>query len=97
MKRERLPTTPGEILKKGYLTPLNLTQRQVADNLGVDIKVINRIANGRTSVTPEMAIKLGAAFDTTPEFWLNAQIAVDLYHAQKTSRKLPKCMLGKAS
>ena len=48
-----------------------------------------RIVNGRTSVTAEMALKLAATFRTTPEFWLNAQKAVDLYNASARIRKLP--------
>lgn len=91
MKRE--PTTPGEILDEEYLAPLGMTQKELADHLGCDIKVINRIVNGRTSVSAEMAVKLGAAFRTTPEFWLNAQKAVDLYRAEKKLGKLPSPLL----
>ena len=65
MKR-RQPTSPGEILREEFLVPLELTQRALADSLGCDVKVVNRIVNGRTSVSAEMAIKLGAAFRTTP-------------------------------
>ncbi len=81
-KFNRRPTGPGEILKEEFLLPLDLTQKVLADHLEVDIKVINRLINGKTSVSSELALKLGAAFDTTPEFWLNAQLAVDLYDAQ---------------
>lgn len=49
----------------------------MAESLGCDVKVVNRIVNGRTSVSAEMALKLGAAFRTTAEFWLNAQKASD--------------------
>lgn len=90
MDRHREPTTPGEILREEYLVPLALTQKQLADHLGCDIKVINRIVNGRTGVTTEMALKLGAAFRTTPEFWLNAQKAVDLYQAAAKFSELPE-------
>ena len=69
------PTRPGEILREEFLVPLGMTQKELADHLGCDVKVVNRIVNGRTSVTAEMALKLGAAFGTTPEFWLNAQKA----------------------
>ena len=86
----REPTTPGEILKEDFLIPLDMKQGQLATHLGCDVKVINRIVNGRTSVTAEMALKLGAAFNTTPEFWLNAQKAVDLYKAAKKIKHLPK-------
>ena len=89
MTRRRPPTRPGEILHEEFLLPLGMTQKQIADHVGCDVKVINRIVNGRTSVTAEMALKLAAAFRTTPEFWLNAQKAVDLYHASARIPKLP--------
>ncbi|MDA2937969.1 HigA family addiction module antitoxin [Acidobacteria bacterium AH-259-A15] len=88
---KRVRTTPGEILKEEFLAPLKLSQKQLADHLGCDFKVINRIVNGKSSVTPEMAIRLAHAFDTTPDFWLNAQKAVDIYKAdQKLRSHLPK-------
>jgi antitoxin HigA-1 len=93
MLRKREPTTPGEILREEFLKPLGLTQRQLADHLGCEVKVINRIINSRTSVTPEMALKLGAAFRTSPEFWLNAQKAVDLYRAAEALGALPEPLL----
>jgi antitoxin HigA-1 len=86
----RPPTTPGEILKEEFLTPLEMTQKQLADHIGCDVKVINRLVNDRTSVTAEMALKLGATFRTTPGFWLNAQKAVDLYRASLRMKKLPE-------
>ncbi len=92
-RRQRKPTSPGEILKEEFLVPLGMTQKQLADHLGCDVKVINRLVNGRTSVTAEMALKLGATFRTTPEFWLNAQKAVDLYLAANKVEKLPKPVL----
>jgi addiction module HigA family antidote len=91
--RRRKPTTPGEILREEFLLPLGMTQRQLAGHLGCDLKVINRIINGRTSVTAEMALKLGAAFRTSPEFWLNAQKAIDLHQAARHLSSLPKPLL----
>jgi antitoxin HigA-1 len=93
MKKQRKPTGPGEILREEFLIPLALTQRQVAESLGCDVKVVNRIVNGRTSVSAEMALKLGAAFRTTPEFWLNAQKAVDLHEAARRLTGLPRPLL----
>jgi addiction module HigA family antidote len=86
----RKPTTPGEILDEEFLQPLGMSQRELADHIGCDVKVVNRIVNGRTSVTAEMALKLGASFQTSPDFWLNAQTAVDLYEARSHLRRLPK-------
>jgi len=90
MKIQRNLTTPGEILSEEYLGPLGMTQKQLADHIGCDVKVINRIVNGRSSVTAEMALKLAAAFRTSPQFWLNAQLAVDIYAASKKLKKMPR-------
>jgi addiction module HigA family antidote len=91
MKFRRKPTTPGEILSEEFIKPLGITQKHLADHLKCDVKVINRIVNDRASLTAEMAIKLAAALKTTPEFWMNAQQAVDVYHANKALGKhLPK-------
>jgi addiction module HigA family antidote len=92
MKR-REPTSPGEILREEFLAPLGMTQRELADHLGCDVKVVNRIVNGRTSVSAEMALRLGAAFRMSPEFWLNAQKAVDLFRAERSVSKLPSPVL----
>jgi addiction module HigA family antidote len=86
----RRPTTPGEILSEEFLKPLGMTQKALADHIGQDVKVVNRIVNGRTSVTAEMALKLAASFRTSPEFWLNAQKAIELFEARIHLRRLPK-------
>ena len=69
---------------------LGLTQKELGDHIGCDLKVINRIVNGRSAVTAEMAVRLGAALGTTAEFWLNAQQAVDLYQVSARVKSLPK-------
>lgn len=91
-KLTRKPTSPGEILQEEFLTPLGLTQKRLADHIGCDLKVINRIVNGRSAVSAEMAFRLGAALGTTPEFWLNAQQAVDLFQASERMKGLPKAI-----
>jgi antitoxin HigA-1 len=93
---KRAPTSPGEILNHEYLKPLKLTQRQLADHLGCDVKVINRIVNGRSALTAGMAIKLAAAFKTSPEFWLAAQEAVDIWRARNRIKQLPDSLLATA-
>ena len=90
VKRE--PTTPGQILKEEFLSELGVSQKKLAEHIGCDIKVINRIINNRTSVTAEMAVKLASAFNTSPQFWLNAQQAVDIYNALKEMKSLPRPM-----
>jgi len=92
-RTHRKPTSPGEILREEFLLPLGMTQQALATHLGCDVKVINRIVNGRSAVTAAMALKLGAAFRTSPEFWLNAQEAVDLYVAASRLSELPAPLL----
>ena len=76
------------LLKVGV--PLRLTQKQLADHIGCDVKVINRIINNRSSVSTEMAVTLAFALQTTPEYWLNAQQAVDVYRARQKIMKIPE-------
>lgn len=78
----RAPTSPGEILLEEWLKPMNLTQLALAKKMGVDIQLVNGIVNGRRSVTAKTALLLAKVLKTTPEFWLNAQMAGDLWHAQ---------------
>jgi len=73
------PTSPGEILSEDFLKTLGISQKQLAELLGCDYKILNRIVNEQPNVTPEIATKLAAAFDTTPDFWLNAQMTLEKY------------------
>ena len=75
------PTSPGEILREEFLVPLRITQKQLAHHIGCDLKVIDRIVNEKTQPTPKIAIKLAATFNTSADFWLNSQNALDLYQA----------------
>jgi len=70
-----------------------MAQKELADHIDCDVKVINRLVNGRTSLSAEMVLKLGATFRTSPEFWLNAQKAVDLFLADANISKLPRPVL----
>lgn len=83
------------VLHEEFLAPSKPTQKQIADPVGCDVKVVSRLVNGRTSITAEMALKLGAALGTTPEFWLNAQQAVDLFSA-RGAMKVLLCRIKKA-
>ncbi len=91
----RKPTTPGEILYEEFLKPLELTQKELAEHIGCDYKVINRIVNEKASVSPEIAVKLAGAFDTSPDFWLNAQIAFDLWKLGSSKPKVPSLLRKK--
>ena len=78
----RSPTLPGEIVVEEWLRPAKMTQLDLAKKMGVDIQLVNGIVNGRRSVTAKAALLLAKGLKTTPELWLNAQMAVDLWRAQ---------------
>lgn len=80
------PAHPGEILREMYLKPMNVTITQAADALGVSRKHISAIVNGRAPVTPDMAMRLAAAFSTEAALWINLQAQHDLW---VVSRKAP--------
>ncbi|MCB9667422.1 MAG: HigA family addiction module antidote protein [Myxococcales bacterium] len=82
LPKHRPPVTPGEILREEYLTPLGMTQSELAKRMGVGVQTVNLLVNDRRSVTAETAVRLGHVFRTSPQFWMNAQVACDLWHAQ---------------
>jgi len=77
----RRPTHPGEMLREDYLPDYGLTVAGLADALGVSRQTVNELLRERRSLSPEMALRLSRLFGNTPEFWLNAQRAVDLWDA----------------
>jgi antitoxin HigA-1 len=85
---ERPPTPPGEMLLEEFLKPLGMTQSELAERIGVSYVRLNEIVNGRRGVTPSTALRLAKALGTTPDFWLNSQLAVDLYVASHDEEEL---------
>lgn len=81
------PTHPGEILLQEFLTPLDLSQRDLADGIGVPYQRVNELVNGRRGLTPATALRLAKFFGTTPDLWMNLQLRWDLYHAQETEAR----------
>ena len=86
----RRPTHPGNIIKEDYLLPLAITIKDMADTLGVSRKTLSKIINEKGAITPDMALRLSRAFDTTPVFWLNLQKNYDLWHAETASKEWQK-------
>ncbi len=82
------PPHPGEIIKSLCLEPLGLTITEAAKALGVSRKTLSSIINGRASISPEMAVRLSIAFNTTSESWLNQQTQYDLWHAEQGRKRL---------
>jgi len=83
--RTRPPAHPGGILKRQYLEPLGLGIARAALALGVSRKTLSKILHERGAVTPDMALRLARAFQTTPELWLNLQRNYDLWQAAHRS------------
>ena len=80
------PPHPGEIIKELCLDPLGLSVTEAADALGVSRKTLSAILNGRAGISPEMAVRLSIAFDTSAESWLNQQTQNELWHAEQVRR-----------
>jgi addiction module HigA family antidote len=75
------------MLREDFLTDYGLTVSKLAKALGVSRQTINELLRERRALTPEMALRLARLFGNTPEFWLNAQRAVDLWDAEKALKK----------
>jgi len=81
------PTHPGEMLREDFLPDYGLTVASFAKAVGVSRQTVNELLRERRAVSPEMALRLARLFGNTPEFWLNAQRAVDLWEATKAIKK----------
>ena len=84
LPKNRPPTHPGEILRKDFLEPLGLSQKEVAARMGVSYVRFNELVTGKRGVTPDTALRLARVFGTTPEFWLNGQRNLDLWLAMNS-------------
>lgn len=80
-KRKVRPIHPGEMLREDFLPDYGLTVSALAEALGVSRQTVNELLRERRTVSPEMALRLSRLFGNSPEFWINAQRAVDLWDA----------------
>jgi len=90
LPKHRSPTHPGAMLKAEFLEPMGLTQRELADGILVPFQRVNELVNGRRGITPSTALRLSRFFGNTPEFWMNLQLAWDLYHVQRNEADVLK-------
>lgn len=88
MKTMHDPPHPGEILRALCLEPRGITVTAAAEALGVSRKTLSAILNGRAGITPEMAVRLSIALDTTAESWLTQQLQYDLWRAERKRKRL---------
>lgn len=82
------PPHPGEMLKELCLEPLDLSVTDAAKALGVTRKTLSAILNGNAGISPEMAIRLSIAFNTSAESWMNQQSQYELWQAEQHRKKL---------
>ncbi len=78
LPENRIPTHPGEVLLEEFLIPMGISQVNLARHLGIPVQRVNEIVRGKRGVTPDTAWLLAQAFGTTPQFWMNLQVAYDL-------------------
>jgi addiction module HigA family antidote len=81
------PPHPGAVLKEIYLKHTKISVTEIARHLEVDRKTISRIVNARSSITAEMALRIGKLLGTSPEMWLGMQQDYDLWQASNAHRK----------
>ena len=86
-ERKVRPTHPGEMLREDFLPDYGLTVSSFAKALGVSRQTVNELLRERRAVSPSMALCLSRLFGTSPDFWLNAQRAVDLWDAERSIKK----------
>ncbi len=79
LPQNRPPVSPGEVLLEEFLKPLGLTQRALAQALGIPYQRVNEIIQGKRAITVDTALRLAKFFGTSPEVWLNLQQRVDFY------------------
>jgi addiction module HigA family antidote len=81
---DRAPTHPGEMLLEEFLTPMGLSQRDLALGIRVPYQRVNELVNGKRGVTPSTALRLARYFGNSPGFWLSLQHRWDLYQAERS-------------
>jgi len=77
---KRKPFSPGEILLEEFMQPYKLTQNELARRLYITRRRVNEIINGKRSITPDTALRLGKLFRMSPDYWLNLQIKLDIWN-----------------
>ena len=82
------PAHPGEIVRHACLDALGMSVTAGAEALGVTRQALNNVVNGKSGISPDMAIRLSKAFGSTPETWLQMQLAYDLAQARKREKQI---------
>jgi addiction module HigA family antidote len=98
----RRPVHAGEILREEFLEPMGLSQVELADRLGIPFQRVNMIVREKRAVTPDTALRLSRLFGTTVDFWMNLQLACDVYDAEhspeaKSIQKIERLKMAERS
>jgi len=84
----REPTHPGEMLLEEFLSPMEITQKELADAIHVPYQRVNELVNQKRGVTPSTALRLARFFGVSADYWLNLQVRWDLYKAQQSEKEV---------
>ncbi|RKZ93103.1 MAG: addiction module antidote protein, HigA family [Gammaproteobacteria bacterium] len=87
---KRQPVSVGEMLKEEFLIPMNITQDQLANAMGVGRKTVNELCNNRRAITADTALILATVFGNSAEFWMNLQQRNELWNALNTPDRLKR-------
>ena len=87
---KRQPVSVGEMLKEEFLIPMNITQNQLANAMGVGRKTVNELCNNRRAITADTALILATVFGNSAEFWMNLQQRNELWNALNTPDRLKR-------
>jgi antitoxin HigA-1 len=81
----RTPLHPGHFLESRFLVPLEISQTDLANALGVSRRRVNELVRGRRAITPDTAMRLATYFGTDPMFWMHLQLAWDMHAAARNA------------
>lgn len=82
------PPHPGGVLLRQWISPVGISITEAAKRLGVSRKALSELVNEHTGISPEMAVRLSMALDTSSELWMNMQSSYDLWRAEQGRNKL---------
>lgn len=86
-RMKRAPTRAGEVLLEEFLGPLGMSQAEAARRMGMSTNRLNELIRGKRGVTADTALRLSRLLGTSPEFWLNLQMTLDLWQAHQAERR----------
>jgi len=81
-RRKHKPVHPGEVLRKDFLEPLEVSQYRLGKEIGISQQHVGRIVLGTRGITGDVALRLARYFGTSPELWMNLQSQYDLETAR---------------